>query len=51
MDNSDFINILISNDDKEIMKYLTANGKKKPYSPIFFKENPNNKNQEDKQNE
>lgn len=50
MDNNNFIDILMSNDNEEVAKYLITNGKKKSYSPIFFEKTPNN-NQEDKQNE
>lgn len=34
MDN--FMEILTSNDQEELKKYLSMNGKKKPVSPVFF---------------
>ena len=36
MDNLTFMDVLNSNDEESMKKFLSANGKQKPYSPIYF---------------
>ena len=36
MKNESFMDILHSNDEDSIKKFLQANGKVKPYSPVYF---------------
>lgn len=48
MDN-DFIEILLKDDAEEILKFINNNGKRKPYSPIFFLKKDENQIKEENQ--